>query len=83
MLDTFKEALTEKLAATSCELIDETYQHRKHAGFTEGKFHIAVLIRSPLFEGKSLLQRHRMIYEALDPWMKSHLHAVKIVQAEV
>jgi BolA protein len=33
---------------------------------------------SPRFSGKSLQQRHRMIYQALGPMMRSDIHALAI-----
>ena len=78
MIDFFQKALMEALDTEDCIVVDETHRHRRHPGFKPGLYHIAVSIRSPLFRDKGLLERHRMIYAVLDPWMKSHLHAVKV-----
>ncbi|MEW6543058.1 MAG: BolA family protein [Nitrospirota bacterium] len=41
--------------------------------------HLAVRVISSLFEGKNLLDRHRMVYQALDAPMKDgRIHALEI-----
>ena len=41
--------------------------------------HLQVRVVSDLFQGKSLLDRHRMIYQALDAPMKDgRIHALEI-----
>ena len=41
--------------------------------------HLAVRVVSDLFEGKNLLDRHRMIYQALDVPMKDgRIHALEL-----
>lgn len=41
--------------------------------------HLAVRVISDLFKGKNLLDRHRMIYQALDEPMKDgRIHALEI-----
>lgn len=40
--------------------------------------HNRVAIVSDAFEGKSLVQRHRMVYTALDEELKAGLHALAL-----
>ena len=58
------------------DVIDESHNHIGHAGAKEGG-HFQVLIVSEAFHGKSLLERHRMVYEALKP-IKTSIHALSI-----
>ena len=55
---------------------DESHKHAGHAGASQGG-HYQVTIVSGSFEGKKLLEIHRMIYKALDP-VKSSIHALAI-----
>jgi BolA protein len=66
------------LAPTEIEIIDESHLHAGHAGARSGRGHYALRIRAALFEGKSPLQRHRMVYEALGELMQTDIHALGI-----
>lgn len=84
MIDTnsVKERLISALHPTHIEVIDESAQHYGHAGATPGgNSHFAVTIITPAFAGKNLLERHRMVYEALGDFMQT-IHALRIVKAE-
>ena len=72
-----KQLLTEALSPESLEIIDNSAAHVGHAG-NQGGGHYHVTIVSPLFEGKSLVQRHQMIYRALGDLMKHKIHALGI-----
>ena len=57
---------------------DESYMHKGHEGAKDGRGHFRVLIISDAFEGKNLIDRHRMIYMALDEMMRLDIHALAI-----
>lgn len=59
------------------EVIDDSALHAGHAGAREGG-HYRLLIVSHLFSGKTTLQRHRIIYDALGELMRSRIHALSI-----
>lgn len=77
-LDTIRERLTSKLAPTQLEIIDESHLHAGHAGAKDGRGHFRIRIASPLFEGRRLLERHRLVYEALGDLMETDIHAAAI-----
>lgn len=60
------------------EIEDQSHLHAGHAGAREGGGHFAVLIVSQQFSGKSLLERHRMVYRALQNAMQTEIHALSI-----
>lgn len=62
---------------TQLDIIDDSHQHAGHAGARSGG-HFTVHIVSPEFAGKTLIQRHRMVYEALSTLMSSEIHALSI-----
>ncbi|HSN22878.1 MAG TPA: BolA family protein [Methylomicrobium sp.] len=72
-----KQLLTEALDPQLIEIIDNSSAHAGHAG-NPGGGHYNVSIVSALFEGKSLVQRHQMIYKALGDLMKQEIHALGI-----
>lgn len=57
---------------------DEGYMHEGHVGARDGRGHFRVLIISEAFEGKLMIERHRMIYRVLDDMMKNDIHALAI-----
>lgn len=45
---------------------------------TGGGDHFAATVISPIFSGKGLIERHRMVYAALGAWMAGPIHALAI-----
>jgi BolA family transcriptional regulator, general stress-responsive regulator len=60
------------------EIEDQSHLHAGHVGARAGGGHFAVLIVSQHFSGKSLLERHRMVYRALQSAMQTEIHALSI-----
>lgn len=58
------------------EVRDESDMHAGHAGAAAGGGHFRALIVSAAFEGKSLLDRHRMVHEALRDMIGREIHAL-------
>ncbi len=74
------QRLTERLSPTALEVIDESALHAGHAGAspTGQGSHIRVRVASPLFTGMSRVQRHRLVYDALQDFIDRGLHALAI-----
>jgi len=61
------------------EIEDESHKHAGHAGAREsGGGHFNVTIVSAAFSGLGLLQRHRLVYDALGDTMRREIHALSI-----
>ncbi len=73
-----KEKLTETIHPSYLEVVDNTLAHAGHAGVQNGGGHFHVTIVSSVFEGKSLVKRHQLIYQALGELMKNRIHALGI-----
>ncbi len=73
-----KQKLTDALKPESIELIDDSAAHAGHAGAKKGGGHYNVTIVAEIFAGKSLVQRHQLIYQALNGLMKNDIHALGI-----
>jgi BolA protein len=76
-----EELIREKLAALAPESLsieDESAQHAGHEGARGGGGHYRVVVVSRRFEGAPLQARHRMVYEALGPLMRSKIHALAL-----
>ena len=74
------QRLREQLAPVTLEVVDESFQHNGHAGANGTGFgtHFRVRITSHLFTGKSIVTRHRLVYDALQDFMAQGLHALAI-----
>ncbi|MDO9090831.1 MAG: BolA family protein [Burkholderiaceae bacterium] len=75
-----RQRLTEALAPTTLEVLDESAAHAGHAGAngTGAGTHFRVRIASPRFAGKGRLARHRLVYDSLQDFMDRGLHALAI-----
>ncbi len=72
--------LTEVLSPTLLEVTDESAAHAGHAGAdgTGSGTHFRVRIASPAFEGRALVAKHRLVYDALHDFLARGLHALAI-----
>jgi BolA protein len=80
---TVKHAITNKLREAftpeSLDVSDESHLHEGHAGHRPGgETHFRVYIVSPAFEGKSRIERHRMINATLAAELAGSVHALAI-----
>lgn len=77
-VEEIQRALRVKLESTVVQITDESSQHAGHAGARGGGGHYQVLIVSPLFDGRVLLERHKLVYSALEDLMQTQIHALKL-----
>ena len=70
------ERLEAALHPSALEVLDEGHMHIGHAG--EGQGHYRVRISSAAFVGKTPIQRHRLVYDAVDDLMGDGIHALAI-----
>ena len=80
---TTRERITQKLSAAFApahlDVQDESYQHAGHAGSRPGgETHYRLYIVSDAFQGKSRIERHRMINAALSDELAGGVHALAI-----
>jgi BolA protein len=81
--ETVKHTITNKLREAfmpeSLEVTDESHLHEGHAGHRPGgETHFRLYIVSQAFEGKSRVERHRMINAALAAELAGPVHALAI-----
>lgn len=74
-----EKRLTEAFAPTELSVEDESHLHEGHSGWREGgQTHFWVGIRSAAFNGKSRIDRHRMVNAALEDLMGNPVHALAV-----
>jgi BolA protein len=77
--DWIRRTLEERLAPTALSVVDESHQHAGHSGWREGgETHFRLDVVSAAFEGKSRVERHRMVNALLDDAFKRGLHALAL-----
>jgi BolA protein len=77
--DWIARTLEERLQPAHLLVTDESHQHAGHAGWREGgETHFRIDIVSEAFSGKSRIERHRMVNEALAGAFERGLHALAI-----
>ncbi len=77
-IERIRSQLENAFAAAQVSVIDDSARHAGHAGARDGAGHFQVRIESQAFSGRSRLQRHRMVYEALADMLPGEIHALNI-----
>ncbi len=73
-----RQRLNDMFSPSSLEVIDDSAKHRGHTGNVTGGGHFLIKIHGHTFCGKNLVERHRMIYAALNDLMGNEIHALGI-----
>lgn len=70
--------LRRELAADPVLVVDESHLHAGHAGARGGAGHFRAVVVSARFEGRSALERQRLVYAALADEMGREIHALSM-----
>lgn len=77
--EAIRTKLTAALAPAKLTIIDESHRHAGHAGSRpEGETHFQVVVVASAFEGKSRLERQRMVYGVLAAELADRVHALTL-----
>jgi BolA family transcriptional regulator, general stress-responsive regulator len=77
--ETLSRTLEKSFAPQRLEVIDESHLHAGHAGsHPHGESHFRIHIVSSAFSGKSRVERHRMVNDAVAGLLQSRVHALAI-----
>lgn len=71
-----QQYLEQAFEPSQLEITDDSHAHAGHRH--EGGGHFSVTICSDRFEGRSLVERHRMVYGAVSDMMPQDIHALSI-----
>ena len=85
--DTRSEARVERIRALvqdrlrpqRLEIRDDSAAHAGHAGAADGKGHFRLLVVADCFSGRTLVQRHRLVHDALAEMLRDEIHALALV----
>jgi len=74
-----REKLVQALQPTRLDVVNESHLHAGHRTSPgTGDSHFRVLVVSAAFAGKSRIDRHRMVNDALAAELKGKVHALAI-----
>lgn len=71
-----ERALREKLDPIHLEIVDDSDLHAGHPGATSGGAHLRVLVVASCFEGRTLLEQHRLVYDCIEDLLGGSVHAL-------
>ncbi len=78
-IDLITNKLREAFTPETLDVTDESHLHEGHAGHRPGgETHFRLYIVSPAFQGKSRVERHRMVNMALSAELAGSVHALAI-----
>ena len=76
---TIRETLTGALQPVTLEIVNESHLHHGHASSPgTGESHFRVNVVAEAFRGKSRLERHRMVNDALAALLRERVHALAL-----
>lgn len=73
-----EERLRGTFDPTHLEIADESDRHAGHAGAAGGGGHYRVIVVAAVFEGRSRIERHRLVYDLLGDLMPGMIHALSL-----
>ena len=68
--------LTSHFAPLHLDIVDDSARHAGHAGAAGGGGHFLVTLVSASFEGRTLVEQHRMVNEVLKDMIGGRIHAL-------
>lgn len=77
--DEIRAKLEAAFSPRALSVLDESEQHRGHAGYQEGgQSHFRVAITADSFADMSRIARHRAVHSALGPELIGRIHALAL-----
>ena len=77
--NSIREKLTRAFAPEALDVVNDSHHHAGHAGSPGGgESHFSIKVVSAAFDGKSRVERHRMVNEVLAEELAGKVHALAI-----
>jgi BolA family transcriptional regulator, general stress-responsive regulator len=77
-VERIQDTINAALQPDFLDIIDDSQAHAGDPGAENGAGHYVVSIVSSQFAGRSMVQRHQMVYSALAGFIPMEIHAVRI-----
>ena len=77
--NSIREKLTQAFAPEALDVMNDSHLHASHASSPgTGESHFSIKVVSAAFDGKSRLERHRMVNDVLAEELSGRIHALAI-----
>jgi BolA protein len=77
--DQIREKLTRAFAPLALDVVNDSHRHAGHAGSPgTGESHFSIKVVSAAFDGKSRIERHRMVNDVLAEELSGKIHALAV-----
>jgi len=76
-VEKIRQVLNARLTPLSLQIRDDSAAHAGHAGARAGG-HFSVIVVSEQFAGRTRMQRHQLVYDAVADLMRTDIHALSI-----
>lgn len=77
-VELIRERINQALEPETLKITDDSHLHVGHPGAAAGGGHYSVRIVSNRFDNHSMIERHRLVYQAVDDLIPSQIHALSI-----
>jgi BolA family transcriptional regulator, general stress-responsive regulator len=78
--DSITQKLRQAFAPVALEVVNDSHRHAGHAGSPgTGDSHFSIKVVSAAFNGKSRVERHRMVNQVLAEELAGKIHALAIM----
>ena len=77
-LELIESRLREQLEPIHLEIHDDSAKHAGHRGATSAGGHYRLVIVSAAFDGKTLIERHRLVNETVRDLFGPQIHALSM-----
>lgn len=77
--DSLRRKLTEAFQPDELEIVDESHLHEGHGGWRPGgESHFRVRVVAAAFDGRTRVERHRMVNSVLAEELSGPVHALSL-----
>jgi stress-induced morphogen len=77
--DEIRRKLNHAFAPEALEIVNDSHHHAGHVGSPgTGESHFTIKVVSGAFEGKSRIERHRMVNQVLTAELAGKIHALAV-----
>lgn len=78
-VERIRALVQDRLRPRRLEVRDDSAAHAGHAGARGGKGHFQLLIVADCFTGRTLVERQRLVHDALADMLRDEIHALSMI----
>ena len=74
-----KKKIVDQAKVENVTIEDKTFLHKNHSGYTEGKYHLKIFIKSEELKKLTKIDSNKVIYKILHDELKKFIHSLQIL----